>query len=107
MKDLKRNTFLKEVRLMMYAFGDVSVPRMDTSIAVNNYLCDYLNALLIKTHNMATIKGKTKTEDLLFFLKRDRKKYTRVKNLLMTNEELINARKIFEYKDYEKEDENK
>ena len=103
MKDLRKNMFLKEVRLMLFAFGDVSAPRMDTSIAVHNYLCDYLNALLIKTHDMAIIKGKTKTDDLLFFLKRDRKKYTRVKNLLVTNEELMNARKIFECKEFEKE----
>lgn len=90
---------------MLYAFGDVNLPRIDTTLTVHNYLSDYLNSLLIKTHNMAKIKGKTKTEDLLFFLKRDRKKYTRVKNLLHTNEELINARKIFEAKDYEKEEE--
>ncbi|ORD93692.1 TAF13 [Enterospora canceri] len=105
MKDIRKNVFLKEVRLMLYAFGDVSVPRVDTSLTVHGYLCDYLNTLLTKTHNMAKIKGKTKTEDLLFFLRRDRTKYTRVKNLLLTNEELIHARKIFEPKDYEKEDE--
>ena len=104
MKEVRKNIFLKEVRMMMYAFGDVNVPRLDTAMVVHSYLCEYLNTLLVKTHKMAHIKGKTKTEDLLFFLKRDRSKYTRVKNLLLTNEELINARKIFEAKDYEKED---
>ena len=104
MKEVRKNIFLKEVRMMMYAFGDVNVPRLDTAMVVHSYLCEYLNTLLVKTHKMANIKGKTKTEDLLFFLKRDRSKYTRVKNLLLTNEELINARKIFEAKDYEKED---
>lgn len=105
MKDGKKNVFFKEVRMMLYAFGDVETPRIDTATTVHSYLCEYLNTLLVKTHRMAQIKGKTKTEDLLFFLKRDRIKYTRVKNLLLTNEELINARKIFEAKDYEKEDE--
>ncbi|OQS54793.1 TAF13 [Ecytonucleospora hepatopenaei] len=104
MREQKRNTFLKEVRMMLYAFGDVETPRIDTTSVVHNYLCEYLSTLLIKTHKMAQIKGKTKTEDLLFFLKRDRTKYTRVKNLLLTNEELINARKIFEAKDYEKDE---
>lgn len=104
MREGRKGVFLKEVRLIMYAFGDINMPRIDTALTVHSYLCDYLNTLLIKTHNMAKIKGKTKTEDLLFFLKRDRKKYARVKNLLLTNEELINARKIFEPKDYEKED---
>ena len=86
---------------MLYAFGDVSLPRVDTTITVHNYLCSYLNNLLVKTHNMAKVKGKTKTEDILFFLKRDRKKYTRVKNLLITNEELVHTRKIFDDVNYD------
>lgn len=89
---------------MMYGFGDVSSPRVDTVETVHGYLMDYLGLLLTRVHNMARIKGKTKTEDLMYFLKRDRKKYSRVKNLLLTNEELKVARKIFECKEYEKEE---
>lgn len=103
MRENKKITFYKDVRSMMYGFGDVSSPRMDTVETVHNYLMDYLNVLLTKVHSMAKIKGKTKTEDLLYFLKRDRKKYTRVKNLLLMNEELKASRKIFECKEYEKE----
>lgn len=87
----------------MYGFGDVSSPRIDTMEVVHAYLIDYLSLLLTKVHAMAKIKGKTKTEDLMYFLKRDRRKYSRVKNLLLTNEELKVARKIFEPKEYEKD----
>lgn len=104
MRESKKVSFLKEVRLMMYGYGDVSAPRIDTAEVLHNYLIDYLNILLTKTHSMAKIKGKTKTEDLMYFLKHDRKKYSRVKSLLITNEELKAARKIFECKEYENDD---
>jgi transcription initiation factor TFIID subunit 13 len=103
MREVKKVSFYKEIRSMMYGFGDVSSPRMDTIEALQNYLMEYLSLLLTKVHSMAKIKGKTKTEDLMYFLKRDRKKYSRVKNLLLTNEELKVARKIFECKEYEKD----
>ncbi|ELA42161.1 uncharacterized protein VICG_00804 [Vittaforma corneae ATCC 50505] len=61
---------------------------MDTVEVLHSYLMDYLSLLLTKVHSMARIKGKTKTEDLMYFLKRDRKKYSRIKNLLLINEEV-------------------
>ena len=86
---------------MMYGCGDVSAPRPDTAEALHSYLIDYLSVFMTKVHSMAKIKGKTKTEDMMYYLKRDRKKYSRVKNLLVTNEELKAARKIFKSKEYE------
>lgn len=103
MKEGKRTNFLKEVRCLMYGYGDVSTPRHDTAEILHNYVMDYLNILLINTHNMAKIKGKTKTEDLLYCLKRDRRKYSRVRQLLITNEELKMARKVFDSKEYERD----
>lgn len=103
MKETKKISFLKEIRLMMYGFGDVNSPRIDTAEVLHNYLIDYLGVLLAKTHSMAKIKGKTKTEDLMYFLKRDRRKYSRVRNLLAMNEDLIAERKIFKTKEYEEE----
>ncbi|KAK6090816.1 hypothetical protein P3W45_000061 [Vairimorpha bombi] len=103
MREGKKASFYKEVRMMLYGFGDVSCPRSDTTEVLHNYVIDYLTILLVDTHNMAKLKGKTKTEDLLYCIKRDRKKYLRVKHLLMTNEELKMARKAFEMKEYEKE----
>lgn len=103
MKEGKKTNFLKEIRLMMYGYGDVSAPRHDTAEILHGYTLEYLNILLTNTHNMAQVKGKTKTEDLLYCLKRDRKKYSRIRQLLITNEELKLARKAFELKEYEKD----
>ncbi|ELQ75335.1 Transcription initiation factor IID subunit [Trachipleistophora hominis] len=103
MKEKKKVLFTKELKLMMYGFGDTIIPRNDTVDVLHDYLLGYLKNLLIKTQNMARIKGKTKTDDLLYILKKDRRKYMRVKDLLLTNEELKNARKAFDFEDYEKE----
>jgi transcription initiation factor TFIID subunit 13 len=103
MREAKKTNFIKEIRLMMYGYGDVSSPRHDTAEILHSYVLDYLNILLTNTHSMAKIKGKTKTEDLLYCLKRDRRKYSRVRQLLITNEELKLARKAFEPKEYEKD----
>lgn len=103
MREKKKMSFLKEISLMMYGCGDVCNPRHDTAELVQDYMVTYIKSLLLKTHNMAKIKGKTKTDDLLYFLKRDQKKYVRVKELLFTNEELKNARKAFVFEDLEQE----
>ncbi|KAK1349095.1 subunit 13 of transcription initiation factor IID [Hamiltosporidium tvaerminnensis] len=103
MHENKKTNFLKEIRLMMYGYGDVSNPRQDTAEVLQDYVLDYLRNILIKTQNMAKIKGKTKTDDLLYILKRDTRKYRRAKDLLKTNEELKNARKAFDCEEYEKE----
>ena len=73
MREAKKTTFYKEVRSMMYGFGDVSSPRMDTVEALHSYLMDYLSLLLMKVHGMAKIKGKTKTEDLMYFFEERQK----------------------------------
>lgn len=103
MREKRKHTFLKDIRHMMYGYGDVKNPRTDTATVLEAYSLEFIKILLINTSNMARIKGKTKTDDLLYILKRDRRKYTRVKNLLLTNEELNNARKAFDYEELEKE----
>lgn len=103
MAEIRKNMFSKELRQMMYGFGDAINPQTDTVDTVYDYLIDYLNILLTKTHSMAKIKGKTKTEDLMYFLKRDRIKYSRVKTLLLKNEEFKEERKIFDRKEFEAE----
>ena len=102
--DTRKSYFLKEVRQMLYGYGDVSAPRQDTVETLQGYLVDYLTTLLTDVHGMARIKGKTKTEDLMYFLRRDRPKYSRVRGLLITNEELKMARKIIRCKEYENEE---
>ncbi|KRH93103.1 Transcription initiation factor IID subunit [Pseudoloma neurophilia] len=103
MREKKKISLIKDLRLMMYGFGDQKSPRKDTTEVLHSYLLAYLKTVLIKTQNIAKLKGKTKTDDLLYVIKKDRRKYLRVKDLLMTNEELKNARKSFNIEEFEKE----
>lgn len=102
MKEKKPN-FLREIRVLMYAHGDVTHPRYDTAETLHGYLIGYLTTLLLKAKDVSKARGRTKTDDLLYTVKRDRRKYTRVKELLATNEELKRARKPFDYEAFEKE----
>lgn len=102
MKD-KRPNFMREIRLLMYAHGDTSQPRHDAAEAIHEYLMGYLTGVLTKAKTVSKARGRTKTEDLLYTIKRDRRKYTRVKELLSTNEELKRARKAIDYEALEKE----
>lgn len=52
---------------------------------------------------MSKGRGKFKTEDLLFIMRKDKKKYSRMEELLYMNEELKKARKAFEADEYEKD----
>ncbi|KCZ82426.1 hypothetical protein H312_00084 [Anncaliia algerae PRA339] len=103
MREKRRLSFMKEVASMMFGYGDAKTPRHDTTMAVHDYTLGYIKALLVKTHNMAKIKGKTKADDLMYYLKRDKKKYNRVKELLKISEEVKIARKLYDYERFEKE----
>ncbi|RVD92606.1 transcription initiation factor TFIID subunit [Tubulinosema ratisbonensis] len=103
MREKKKLSFLKEISMMMYGYGDVRIPRHDTTQTVHDYMIGYMKGLLVKTHNMAKNKGKTKTDDLMYFLKRDKKKYNRVKELLKISEEVKIARKLYDFERFEKE----
>ncbi|KAI5192253.1 transcription initiation factor TFIID subunit 13 [Nematocida minor] len=102
MKERKPN-FIREIRLLMYSLGDTVNPRLDSATVIHDYLCHYLTTILKKAKTVSKSRGRTKTDDLMYTIKRDRRKYTRAKELLLTNEELKKARKPFEYETIEKE----
>ena len=98
-----KHSFIKDLRVMMYGFGDTESPRTDTAIVVQDYLLHYLTTILLKTKRIGRIKGKIKTEDLLFVIRKDKRKIKRVKELLKANEKLLRARKAFDFDEIEKE----
>jgi transcription initiation factor TFIID subunit 13 len=67
----------------------------------NTYLCKYISYFQPQTTRAIQIgkKGKLQTEDLVFLIRKDRKKYARAIELLQMNEELKAARKAFETDD--------
>lgn len=102
MKERKPN-FIREIRLLMYSLGDTMNPRLDSAALIHEYLCHYLTNILQKAKTISKSRGRTKTDDLMYTIKRDRRKYTRAKELLLINEELKKARKPYEYDAIDKE----
>lgn len=49
-----------------------------------------------KSVQVSAKRGKLMTEDIVFLIRKDRKKYNRVKELLVMHEEIKRAKKAFE-----------
>ncbi|KAI5056871.1 hypothetical protein GOP47_0028689 [Adiantum capillus-veneris] len=92
----KRGVFTRELRIMMYGFGDDPDPIPETVSLVEDILVDYVTEMVHKAQDIASRRGKLTTEDLMFLVRKDARKFARVKELLAMNEELKRARKAFE-----------
>eukprot|EP00271_Cylindrocystis_brebissonii_P014571 TRINITY_DN35952_c0_g1_i1.p1 TRINITY_DN35952_c0_g1~~TRINITY_DN35952_c0_g1_i1.p1 ORF type:complete len:182 (-),score=41.68 TRINITY_DN35952_c0_g1_i1:671-1216(-) len=92
----KRGMFSKELRLMLYGFGDDPDPLPETVELVEDIVVDYITDMVHKAQDVALRRQKLGLEDLLFLIRKDPRKFARVKELLAMNEELKKARKNFE-----------
>lgn len=92
----KRGLFTKELRSMMYGYGDDSDPLPETMLLVEDIVVDYITEMMHKAQDLAGSRGRPSTEDIMFLVRKDPRKYARVKELLSMNEELKRARKAFE-----------
>eukprot|EP00041_Stephanoeca_diplocostata_P019547 m.423334 g.423334 ORF g.423334 m.423334 type:complete len:285 (-) comp21333_c0_seq6:415-1269(-) len=92
----KKRFFTRELRKMMYGYGDVPNPADASVLMLEDLVCDYLLALSSKAILASKRRGAFRVEDILFHLRHDRKKYARVKEMLIRQEELRKARMPFE-----------
>ncbi|KAI8843641.1 P-loop containing nucleoside triphosphate hydrolase protein [Chytridium lagenaria] len=89
----RKRLFTKEIKLMMYGFGDVPNPADDTAEVLEDLLNIYINDMCQKVQS--TIKGrKPKVADFLYVLRRDPKKLVRVHELLASEKELTQAKNM-------------
>ncbi len=80
---------------MMHGFGDDPNPYNETVDLVDDLVVEFITEMSLKAMEVGK-KGKIHVEDLLFLIRRDPKKYARVRDLLQMNEELKQAKRIFE-----------
>eukprot|EP00126_Sphaerothecum_destruens_P003710 Sdes_comp17485_c0_seq1m6721 len=92
----RKGVFGKELKYMMYGFGDHTNPLPESVSLMEDIVIDYIGEIVSKAQLASGKSMRITTEDLLFVIKKDRKKYSRVRNLLYMNEELKRARKAFE-----------
>lgn len=84
------------VRKMMYGFGDVVAPVDATVEVMEDLVCEFILTVVTGAMQSSKRKGGFKIEDLLFYLRADRKKYLRIKDLVKRSEEVKDIRKTFD-----------
>ncbi|OWF45526.1 transcription initiation factor TFIID subunit 13-like [Mizuhopecten yessoensis] len=91
----RNKIFSKELRCMMYGFGDDRNPYTESVDILEDLVIDYISEMTKKAMEVGR-PGRISVEDIIFLIRKDPKKYSRVKELLMMSEELRKARKAFD-----------
>ncbi|KJH49275.1 transcription initiation factor IID, subunit [Dictyocaulus viviparus] len=91
----KKFFFRKELRSMLYGFGDDKVPYDKTLETLEAIVLDYIKELCERALNVGK-PDRIALEDIHYLIRRDPKKFARVKDLLSMSEELKKARKQFD-----------
>ena len=89
----------RAVAYMMYGFGDSKEPDPASVELVEDMLVDYLVNVGHRSMEVAERRGRMHTEDLLYVIRNDRKKFARVDELLEMNAKLKDARRNFDLHD--------
>lgn len=93
--DKRKRLFSKELRCMMYGFGDDVNPYTETVDLLEDLVLHFIGDISMRALNFGDT-DRIAVEDLLFILRKDAKKYARLKDLLDMNHELRQARKAFD-----------
>ena len=92
-----RSCYKERNEFMFYL--TVTVPYAETVDMLEDLLIEFITET---THKCMEIgrTGRIQVEDIIFLVRKDPKKYSRVKELLTMNEELKKARKAFDEQKY-------
>ncbi|CAI2736579.1 unnamed protein product [Schistosoma spindalis] len=96
----KKRMFSREIRSMLYAFGDDENPLPETVSLVEDIAVRHIIEMTKKALRIGK-PGKISVEDVTYLVRRDPKKFSRVKELLLLSEELRRARKAFEEDEFD------
>jgi len=102
----KKRLFTRDLKVMMYGFGDVYNPLPESVDLMEELVHEYIHEMTIKATSLASKRGKLVTEDFLHLVRKDKKKQNRVMQLLSMYEELKRARKAFDFPDSQKHSQN-
>jgi transcription initiation factor TFIID subunit 13 len=94
MESGRKPVFAKEIRALMYGFGDVANP-LPESIEIMDELLEWFIVDLCEQAQKRSTSSKLKTTDFLLALEKDAKKSARAHELLALDKELKQARATF------------
>ncbi|XP_022417355.2 LOW QUALITY PROTEIN: transcription initiation factor TFIID subunit 13-like [Delphinapterus leucas] len=95
----RKRLFSKALQCMMYGFGDDHNPYTESVDILEDLIIEFITEM---THKAMSIgrQGRVQVEDIVFLIRKDPRKFARVKDLLTMNEELKRARKAFDEANY-------
>ena len=93
--DKRKRIFSKELRCMMYGFGDDLNPYTESVDMIEDLVLQFISDIAIRALNFGA-NDRISIEDLMYILRKDTKKYSRLKELLDMNLELRQARRAFD-----------
>eukprot|EP00740_Mantoniella_antarctica_P018798 CAMPEP_0198680962 /NCGR_PEP_ID=MMETSP1468-20131203/5864_1 /TAXON_ID=1461545 /ORGANISM="Mantoniella sp, Strain CCMP1436" /LENGTH=175 /DNA_ID=CAMNT_0044421985 /DNA_START=37 /DNA_END=564 /DNA_ORIENTATION=+ len=95
-KKRKRGMLTRDLKYMMYGFGDTGDPLQETVELVEDMTLDYITNFAHRAMEVSARRGRLQTEDLLYLIRNDEKKVQRVNELLDMSVQLKEARKNFD-----------
>jgi len=95
----KQNLFSKDLKLLMYAFGDDPNPSPDSVAVLEDIVIEYINEMCIEAARIAAPRHKLKVDDFKVALRNDPTKLGRVEELLHLQKVISEARKQFDTDD--------
>ncbi|TRY71616.1 hypothetical protein TCAL_03131 [Tigriopus californicus] len=93
--DDKRRMFSKELRCMLFGYGDDQNPYTETVDLLEDLVLHFIMDTTQKAMEIGR-PGRVQVEDMIFLVRKHPKMYARVRELLTMNEELKKARKAFD-----------
>nr|XP_034996598.1 transcription initiation factor TFIID subunit 13-like [Zootoca vivipara] len=95
----RKRLFSKELRCRMDGFGDGQNPYKESVDILEDPVIEFITEM---THKAVSIgrQGRVQVEDIVFLIRKDPRRFARVKDLLTVNEELKRAGKAFDAANY-------
>jgi len=91
----RKKMFTKELRCMMYGFGDDQNPYSESVDMLEDLVVEFITEITKKAMDVGR-PGRINVEDIIYLIRKDAKKFSRVKELLLMSEALRKARKAFD-----------
>ncbi|XP_042890083.1 transcription initiation factor TFIID subunit 13 isoform X2 [Penaeus vannamei] len=91
----RKRLFSKELRCMMYGFGDDQNPYTESVDLLEDLVIEFITQMTQRAMEVGR-SGRVQVEDVMYLVRKDKRKYARVHDLLNMNEELKKARKAFD-----------
>ncbi|XP_043332423.1 transcription initiation factor TFIID subunit 13-like [Cervus elaphus] len=96
----RKRVFSKELRCMMYGFGDDQNPYTESVDILEDLVIEFITKMTHKAKSIGGSHGRVQVEDIIFLIRKEPRKFARVKDLLTMNDDLKRARKAFDEANY-------